>query len=170
MTAGGALGLALVVSVVRFAWADPPCVVWFARQRKHPAEPHNLAHFSLGPRLEVSSNDWFGYHHPAMLIDGDRQGDLTGTWKPDARDRQPQIELGWQDRTAHVGEVVLYARPGPRGATATVECLRADGATRSAPQVVADRTVFAMACSGARGVRIRVGPATQLTEIEVNGR
>jgi hypothetical protein len=179
----GVLAAAWGTGFFLFVGNKAVAVTAFPALEAHPTGEHNLVAYRLGTTVRASSyvRDPFAPHHPAYLIDGRAHPTLQEKWVSAPEDKHPWVELLWSG-SRQVGRVVIR-HAGSVEASAltareyTLTCLQAQGAP---PPLVARNNrapvaEHALACSGARGVRVdfvpnRPGEMVRVFEIEVWGR
>ena len=179
----GVLLIAWSTGFFLFVRRQAVAVVAFPTLETHPAGEHNLVAYRLGTTVRVSSyfRDPFSQHNPAYLVDGRATPTLVEKWASDPGDRHPWVELLWSGKR-QVSHLVIRHAGTVESADFTSQeyslwCLQARPVPP--PVVVTDNhapvAVHALACSGARGVRVRFvpnrpGELVRVFEIEVWGR
>ncbi len=164
------------------AGAARPVTVSLPSLAPHPTGEHNLVAYEYGPVLRASSYHRAAstQHHPAFLVDGRAQPTSLEKWATDPADAAPWVELLWSGerqvqrvRIQHAGMVEAAELTSRQY---RIACLAEHP---PAPLVVTDNRAaiaeHAVACAGARGVRIDIGPGTgdslvRVFEIEVWGQ
>jgi hypothetical protein len=164
----GLLTASWLVGLACFALADGHIEVTLPRRQTPPSGSHNLASWKLGPTVRASSyyGDWGGHHHPLFLVDGREHPSVVEKWASGALDRHPWVELLW--REPHDLERVVLRHAGDLESASftvhryTIACLTRVGDGRGPSLLVEDNQVslatHALACTGARGVRVDFVP------------
>jgi len=179
----GVLVIAWSTGFFLFVRRQAVAVVAFPTLEAHPAGEHNLVAYRLGTTVRVSSffRDPFSQHNPGYLVDGRTNPTLVEKWASDPGDRHPWVELLWSGKRQVRSVVIRHAGTVESADFTSQEyslwCLQARPVPP--PVVVTDNhapvAVHALACSGARGVRVRFvpnrpGQIVRIFEIEVWGR
>ena len=183
---GGALCLLWLLGLARFAAARPVNEVHFPRTAAPTADRVNLAHFTRGPTVRVSSADSIHRHHPGYLVDGHAGARETEKWASTFGDEGPWIEIVL-DGPHDVDEVALELASAHREhpdltmRRYRIACFRAGApdplATAEVPDNRAAKPRHQLACPQADRVRVTFGlePRTprdvaRVYEVEVWGR
>ncbi len=172
-----------LAGLVSFVGRNGTIEVVMPRSRMPPSVEHNLAAWDLGPTIRASSyfNEAYTQHHPLFLIDGRASPSHHEKWASAPEDRHPWVEIRWREPRT-LSKVVIDHAGIVEDASYTashyrIVCLQANG---TGPSVVengnrASRAVHALACAGARGIRLEIEPnapdaIVRVYEVEAWGR
>lgn len=171
------IGAALAGGLADFARARPAVEVRFPRGAPDSAERRNLARFSEGPAVRVSSVLWAARHHPGYLVDGWADPAPLAKWVSAPGDARPWAEVRL-DRARDVDEVALELaaarEPLPPDRAYRIECFAGDRLSFSLEiqDNASGRPRHPVRCPAADRVRVTFSPrdVARVYELEVWGR
>jgi hypothetical protein len=117
--------LVLGAGLLRFAGARPAIETAFPRRGAETPGRANLAQFSEGSTLRVSSVEWALRHHPGYLVDGHERPIPIEKWVSARSDPAPWADV-LLDRVRDVDEVALELAGAHEPAEYTMRAYRID--------------------------------------------